>query len=102
MKLFDQIRNIVKTIPKGKVLTYGDVAKMVGISDSRKVGWALHGNQDPSIPCHRVIKKDGYLAQNYSLGGWAGQKDRLVAEGVTFTAEYQVDMSKHRWVVDHR
>ena len=93
--LFAHIRSVVKTITKGKVLTYGDVAKLVGITDSRKVGWALHGNRDPDIPCPRVVKKDGFIAKEYSLGGWDEQKARFKAEGVTFTSEYQVDMSKH-------
>lgn len=92
--LFDQIRLVVKKIPKGKVLTYGDVARIVGITDSRKVGWALHGNQDEEIPCHRVVKKNGFIAANYSLGGGAEQKRRLEVEGVKFISEMQVDMTK--------
>lgn len=95
--MFDQIREVVKQIPKGKVLTYGDVARMIGTRDSRKIGWALHGNQDPEIPCHRVVKKDGYLAKNYSLGGWDWQKELLSKEGVAFIGEHQVDMEEHHW-----
>lgn len=97
--LFSQIRNVVKKIPQGKVATYGQVARLVGISDSRKVGWALWGNQDPKIPCHRVIKKDGFLAKDYSLGGWEEQKRRLQKEGITFKAENQVDLEKHQWTM---
>jgi len=96
--LFVKIRNVVKQIPLGKVTTYGQIAKMVGITDSRKVGWALWGNQDPQIPCHRVIKKDGFLAKDYSLGGWEEQKRRLQKEGISFIKENQVDLEKHQWV----
>ena len=46
--VFTTIRAFVKTIPYGKVVTYGDVAKAIGIRDARKVGWALHGNTDPT------------------------------------------------------
>lgn len=97
MGIFEKIRKIVSKIPKGKVLTYGDVAKIVGTKDSRLVGFALRGNQDPNIPCHRVIRKDGTLADGYSLGGWKEQKARLKPEGITFLKERQVDLAKHRW-----
>lgn len=97
--LFTRIRSMVKKIPHGKVATYGQIAKMVGISDSRKVGWALWGNQDPKVPCHRVIKKDSSLAKDYSLGGWPEQKARLLKEGVTFKKENQVDLERYQWVL---
>ena len=97
MSLFDEIREVVKHIPEGKVMTYGDVAKAVETKDSRKVGWALHGNKDPEIPCHRVLKKDGLLAKSYSIGGWDWQKKLLQDEGVEFVDEYQVDMDQYHW-----
>lgn len=95
--LFVMIRRIVAKIPKGKVATYGQVARLVGTRDARKVGWALFGNNDPKIPCHRVVRADGTLAPNYSLEGWRGQKRRLVAEGVNFKKANQVDLTKHLW-----
>lgn len=96
--LFVDIRKVVSKIPLGKVATYGQIARLVGIADARKVGWALWGNQDLKIPCHRVIKKDGFLAKDYSLGGWEEQKRRLQKEGITFKAENQVDLEKHQWL----
>lgn len=95
--IFNKIREVVTKIPKNKVVTYGNVARAAGISNARIVGWALRGNRDPNIPCHRVVKKDGFLANNYSIGGWQEQKQRLKAEGISFTKENQVDMEKHRW-----
>ena len=97
MGLFSSIRNVVSKIPKGKVLTYGDVARIIGTKDARKVGWALYGNQDPNIPCQRVVKANGYLAERYSLGGANGQKKLLVLDGVTFISDSQVDIKKHHW-----
>lgn len=76
-------------------MTYGDVAKVLNLKSARVVGWALKGNQDPLIPCHRVVQKTGTLAENYSLGGWEEQKRRLVADGITFTKVNQVDLAKH-------
>lgn len=95
--LFERIRKVVRKIPKGKVATYGQVASMVKTKDARKVGWALWGNIDPKIPCHRVVRADGTLAPNYSLEGWQGQKRRLLPEGVNFKKINQVDLTKYLW-----
>jgi methylated-DNA-protein-cysteine methyltransferase-like protein len=97
--IFDAIRKIVMTIPEGKVCTYGQVAGSVGINNPRIVGWALRGNQNPLIPCHRVVQKNGTLAKNFSLGGWQEQKRRLEKDGVTFISENQVDMTKHSYSI---
>lgn len=91
---FERVYEVVKKIPKGKVMTYGDVAKVLGTRDARKVGWALHGNKDPKIPCHRVVNKDGRVATNYAFEGWEEQKRKLLAEGVTFKSDKNVDLSK--------
>ena len=95
---YKKVRQIVSKIPKGKVTTYGEIAKLVGIKDARIIGWALRGNQDPNVFCHRVVKAGGYLAKNYSLGGGKEQKRRLLKEGITFTQEDKVDIEKHLWI----
>lgn len=92
--IFGKIREKVKEVPKGKVTTYGEVAKGLGIEDARQVGWALHGNKNREVPCHRVVKKGGFLAKGYAFGGWREQKERLAEEGVSFVGEAQVDMKK--------
>jgi len=96
-KVFEKIRKIVAQIPRGKVVTYGQVSRLVGIQDARVVGWAMWGNQNPKIPCHRVLKKDGFLAENYFLEGWKGQKKRLEKEGISFVEENRVDLKRHQW-----
>ncbi len=59
---------IVKKIPKGSVLTYGEVAKKIGKPRAaRAVGAVLKTNFDPKIPCHRVIRSDGRLG-GYNRG----------------------------------
>lgn len=94
MGLFESIRQVVRIIPKGKVLTYGQVASRVGIADARKVGWALYGNKDPTLPCHRVVGKGGRLAKKFSLGGLKEQRKRLLREGVVLCNPTTVDMVK--------
>lgn len=95
--LFDQVYEVVRQIPKGKVMTYGGVARRIGTKDTRKVGYALHANPDPDTPCHRVVNKDGGLAKSYAFGGWEKQKEKLVSEGVVFTSERNVDLAKCLW-----
>lgn len=94
---FDHVYEIVRTIPRGKVLTYGAIARQIGSRDARKIGWALHANTDPNTPCHRVVNKVGRLAPNFAFDGWHEQKRRLQEEGVTFSSEMVVDLKKHRW-----
>lgn len=95
--LFVKIREVVSRIPKGQVATYGQIASLVGITDARKVGWAIYGNTDPKVPCHRVVFSDGSLAVNYSLGGYKEQKRRLEVEGIDFVEERKVDLARYLW-----
>ena len=97
MSLFDRVYQSVKKIPKGKVSTYGDIARGVGSKDARKVGWALHANKDEACPCHRVVNREGKLAENIAFDGWEEQKRRLEAEGVGFKNEMHVDLDKYLW-----
>lgn len=86
MGIFADVYEVVKKIPVGKVITYGQVARAVGTRDARRVGQALHANKNPDVPCHRVVFADGSLAPGYAFGGLDEQKKRLEAEGVKFTA----------------
>lgn len=64
----EKVYMVVKKIPKGKVLTYKEVAHLAGNSKaSRAVGNILNKNHDKSIPCHRVIRSDGKLG-GYNRG----------------------------------
>ena len=71
MNTFERIYEQVKLIPKGKVATYGQIALLAGNPRwSRVVGYALHANPDPdSIPCHRVVTKEGRLSPSFAFGG---------------------------------
>jgi len=93
---YQRIYDAVKKIPCGKVATYGRIAELLGTKDARKVGWALHVNRDPKVPCHRVVNKEGRLAPNFAFNGWKEQKLRLLGEGVGFKSEMHVD-PKYFW-----
>lgn len=65
----DRVRAIVKNIPKGRSMTYKEVAVKAGNSKAaRAVGAIMRANYDPDIPCHRVIRSDGSLG-GYNRGG---------------------------------
>lgn len=82
---FQAVYSAVQKIPKGKVTTYGEIAKYIGIKNSRVVGFALHANPDSDkTPCHRVVNKEGELAKGYAFGGIGIQKQLLEKEGVKF------------------
>jgi len=97
MGIFQKAYRLVSQIPAGKVVTYGQVAKALGITDPRVVGWALHANKDFRVPCHRVVNGRGELAPGYAFGGKQKQKRKLLKEGVTFLEE-KVDLVKYRFV----
>jgi methylated-DNA-[protein]-cysteine S-methyltransferase len=67
-KFAKRVYQVVKSIPPGKVMTYGEVARKAGSPRAaRAVGTILSKNYNPSIPCHRVIKANGNLGQ-YNRG----------------------------------
>lgn len=96
---FAKVYEIVKLIPKGKVATYGQIARLAGNPRmSRQVGWALHVNPEPYVvPCHRVVNRAGRLAPAFAFGGEEVQKQLLLEENVEFAGEYVVDMDKCQW-----
>lgn len=95
MNTFDKVYKVVKKIPRGKVTTYGTIAKFVGITNPRVVGYALHVNKDPdNIPCHRVVNAKGGLAKGYAFGGLGIQKQLLKQEGISFEGD-RVDLDKY-------
>lgn len=87
----------VQQIPKGKVATYGDIARIIGCNGgARAVGNALHQNTDGNlVPCHRVVNSKGYLANEYVFGGTDEQAQRLMAEGVDVFCG-RVNLRKYR------
>ena len=76
-----KVYEVVKTIPRGQVLTYKEVARRIGQPmASRAVGNALNRNMNSKVPCHRVVRSDG------TCGGYRGGAKKkyalLKSEGV--------------------
>ena len=99
MSVFKRIYDVVCQIPKGKVATYGTVALMAGNPRwARVVGYALHHNPAPGvIPCHRVVNREGKVADSFVFGGGDIQRQMLEAEGVIFETDGHIDLNKYGW-----
>ena len=98
MTVFEKIYEVVCNIPEGKVATYGQVALLAGNPRwARVVGYALHSNPDPAnIPCHRVVNRDGKVADAFVFGGGKVQRERLEEEGIVFEKDGRVNLEKYR------
>ena len=80
----DDVYQIVGGIPRGKVMSYGQIGVMTGIGP-RQVGRILHNNPSATVtPCHRVVHADGSIASGFAFGGEGKQKELLEKEGVFF------------------
>ncbi len=83
MNFTEDVYAIVRMIPKGKVLTYGQVAEIAGRPGAaRAVGTILAKNSDKKTPCHRVIRSDGKIGGYNSINGLS-KRELLLAEGVS-------------------
>ena len=98
MTFSESVYEYLKTIPKGKVVTYGMIARAIGHPRAaRQVGNALHHNPTPVVvPCHRVVNREGRLAPAFAFGGIDKQAELLRSEGVEVIDNY-VDLSKYIW-----
>ena len=92
----EQCYQLLKQIPKGKVVTYGDIAHALNCRAYQAVGNAMAANPNPIIvPCHRVVKSNGEVG-NYALG--TDKKIKLLrSEGIKIEDKKVVDFSSVRF-----
>lgn len=87
---------MVSAIPRGRVMTYGQIALLLGAPRSaRAVGWTAHWG-DPKVPWQRVVNRHGRVAPGWP-GGMQAHATALGAEGVPVDSEWQVDLAKFQW-----
>ncbi|KKS69893.1 MAG: cysteine methyltransferase [Candidatus Daviesbacteria bacterium GW2011_GWA2_42_7] len=94
----EKVYKLTRQIPKGKVATYGQLARLAGSPRAaRAVGVFMKINPDaPNTPCHRVVSANGNLT-GYSAGnGLSTKKKMLIAEGVNFRG-HRVDLEVSKW-----
>ncbi len=91
---------LLLTIPRGKVVTYGTLAEMLGNRRmARVVGNALHSNPDgEKYPCYKVVNSKGEPSRAYAFGGIDEQKRRLEADGIV-VENGKVDLKRYGYVV---
>ncbi|MDL2238244.1 MGMT family protein [Christensenellaceae bacterium OttesenSCG-928-K19] len=96
---FEKVYEIVKSVPEGRVVSYGRIARAAGNPRaSRAVGYALHVNPYPGIvPCHRVVNREGRLAPAFAFGGTDAQRKMLEGEGVVVDSNGYVDMARYEY-----
>jgi methylated-DNA-protein-cysteine methyltransferase-like protein len=92
----EQVYALVRRVPRGRVITYGAVARCLGQpAAARQVGWAMH--QCPhSVPAHRVINRLGAVSGDQQ-GGAARRRARLEAEGLVFDEHGRCDLAVYEW-----
>lgn len=98
MKFKEKICGLCSSIPKGKVATYGQLARLAGKPKAaRAVGIFMKNNPDaPIVPCHRVVASDGRLTGYSGIGGIAQKKKMLFNEGVSFKNN-KVNLVLSKW-----
>jgi O-6-methylguanine DNA methyltransferase len=98
MTFKDRVYKITKQIPKGKVATYGQIARLAGKPKAaRAVGYFMKTNPEaPQIPCHRVVGADGSLTGYSGQGGTSTKKIMLIKERIFFLGK-KVDLKQSLW-----
>jgi methylated-DNA-protein-cysteine methyltransferase-like protein len=93
----EHVYELVRQIPKGKVMTYGQLAALCGAAWA---AWEVGqiANKGPvDLPWHRVVNKQGGLARGWPHGGIDGHKQTLEAEGYKVSSEYTVNVGELLW-----
>ena len=96
---FASVYALVRRIPRGKVATYGQIARLLGAPRSaRVVGWAMHGTPHSfRVPWQRVVQRGGSLSPSVCPADPGCQRRLLEREGVTFLVGGRIDMARHQW-----
>ncbi|WP_436514994.1 MGMT family protein [Ekhidna sp. To15] len=96
---FNDVYEVAKLIPKGRVTSYGAIAAYLGVKRSaRVVGWAMNGaisNHD--VPAHRVVNRIGVLTGKNHFESPNRMKELLEAEGVKVEKDQIINFEKHFW-----
>lgn len=96
----EAVLKIVRQIPPGRVMSYGQVAAYLGSPRAaREVGWTMHNlGGEPDFPWWRVLNNKGYISIKNGYGDMARTQQKLLeAEGVEFTKDYTLDIERYRY-----
>lgn len=96
----ENVYDVVRQIPVGRVTSYGAIARFLGSpQSSRMVGWAMNNahNQQPHVPAHRVVNRQGLLTGKVHFGGPDVMQQLLESEGIKVVSDQIVDFQKYFW-----
>ena len=96
---FQDVHEVVKLIPKGRVTSYGAIARYLGTGKSaRMVGWAMNtSGMDRDVPAHRVVNSTGLLTGKMHFHPHDRMQELLEKEGVEVKKDQIVDFKKYVW-----
>ena len=96
---FQNVYDVVRLIPMGRVTTYGAIAKYLGAArSSRMVGWAMNASHTQAdIPAHRVVNRQGMLTGKMMFAYPMQMQELLEAEGISVTNDQIVDFEQVFW-----
>jgi len=96
----EKVYQVVRLIPKGRVTTYGAIAKFLGAArSSRVVGWAMNNAHGliPAIPAHRVVNRNGLLTGKNHFESPTRMEELLLAEGIKVIEDQIQNFDEHLW-----
>jgi methylated-DNA-protein-cysteine methyltransferase-like protein len=97
----DRVYEIVRRIPAGRVMTYGQIADMLGEGyTARTVGFVMHAADEETTPWHRVINSQGGCSTGRIILPQDKQQRMLEAEGIEFNTRGRCDLGRYRWIPD--
>ena len=97
---FENVWDVARLIPKGRVTSYGAIAKYLGSpKSSRAVGYAMNacGGQKPKVPAHRVLNRNGMLSGKHHFGASDVMQKLLEKEGIGVKNDKVVDFERLFW-----
>ena len=96
---FERVYWVVRHIPPGRVATYGQIARLLGVPrGARTVGWALRSlPDDREVPWQRVINAQGRISTGWDEPDSTSQRALLEAEGIVFDEQGRVDLKVYGW-----
>jgi methylated-DNA-protein-cysteine methyltransferase-like protein len=92
----DKVEELVRQIPPGRVMTYGQLAALCGSPLAARIVGGIAHFGDSALPWQRVVNKNGGLAIGYP-GGRVGHASALQAEGMVISGDYTVDVNRFLW-----
>ena len=94
----EKVYDIVRKIPVGKVMTYGQIADILGeCYTARTVGYVMHATETENVPWQRVINSQGKCSTDKLFLPYNVQQKMLEDEGITFSEKMRCDLEKYRW-----